>query len=85
MHEKEGIQDVRNEFILTKNSFDIIESQKKKYFRPKLSISSISVSIIMPSACDLKYLKPCIESILKITKFSNFKIIILVNEIRYND
>ena len=28
MQEKEGIQDVRNEFILTKNSFDIIESEK---------------------------------------------------------
>ena len=84
-HEKEDIQDVRNEFILKKNSFDIIEGQEKSYFRPKLSISSISVSIIMPSACDLKYLKPCIESILEITKFSNFEIIILVNEIRYND
>ena len=84
-YEKDSIQDFTNEFVLSKNAFDIIESQGFRYFRPKLLISSIYVSIVMPSACDLKYLKPCVESILNITKFNNFEIIILANEIRYKD
>jgi len=40
------------------------------------------VSIIIPSACKLEYLKPCINSILNKTYRTKFEILLIVNEIR---
>lgn len=41
------------------------------------------ISIIIPSACNLEYLKPCIDSIKRNTLKCTYEIIIVVNEIRY--
>lgn len=41
------------------------------------------VSIVMPSACKLHLLKPCIESLLKSTTYPNFEILLVINEVRY--
>lgn len=41
------------------------------------------VSIIMPSACKLNLLKPCLESLLKKTTYPDFEVVLVVNEIRY--
>ena len=41
------------------------------------------VSIVMPSACKLTLLKPCLESLLTRTTYPNFEILLVVNEIRY--
>lgn len=43
------------------------------------------VSIIMPSACKLELLKPCLQSLLTKTNYQNFEIVLVVNEIRYRD
>ena len=41
------------------------------------------VSLVIPSACKLNLLKPCIESLLKTTTYPDFEILLVVNEIRY--
>jgi GT2 family glycosyltransferase len=41
------------------------------------------VSIIMPSACKLHLLKPCIDSLLSRTSYPDFEVLLVVNEIRY--
>lgn len=41
------------------------------------------VSIVMPSACKLNLLKPCMESILSRTAYPDFEILLVINEIRY--
>lgn len=42
------------------------------------------VSIIMPSACKLNLLKPCLESLLNKTTYPDFEVVLVVNEIRYH-
>ena len=63
---------------------DLLKTMKP-LLQTKVSNLNTPVSIIMPSACNLKYLKPCIESVLNITHFKNFEIVLVVNEIRFND
>ena len=36
------------------------------------------VSIIMPSACKLEFITPCIDSIIDKTSYANYEIIIVV-------
>jgi GT2 family glycosyltransferase len=40
------------------------------------------VSILMPSACNLNLLKPCMESLFARTKYSNFEVLLVVSSIR---
>lgn len=42
------------------------------------------VSIVMPSACKLHLLKPCMESLLSRTTYPDFEILLVINEIRYH-
>ncbi|MHB1934660.1 MAG: glycosyltransferase [Leptospirillum sp.] len=42
------------------------------------------VSIIMPSACKLSILKPCLETLLSKTDYRDFEVLVIVNEIRYS-
>lgn len=42
------------------------------------------VTLIMPSACKLSFLKPCLESLWTRTKYREFEILLVVNEIRYS-
>ena len=41
------------------------------------------VSIIIPSTCKLKLLKPCVYSLLSRTSFPNFEIFLVVNEVSF--
>ena len=43
------------------------------------------VSIIMPSACKLNLLKPCMESLFAKTRYPDFEVFLVVSEIRYDD
>lgn len=45
---------------------------------------SPKVTIIMPSACKLRFLKPCLESLWARTKYREFEVLLVVNEIRYS-
>jgi len=40
------------------------------------------VSLVIPSACRLQFLEPCIKDLLERTRYSNFEIILAVNAIR---
>ena len=53
-----------------------------RMFPPEIEPSTL-ISIVMPSACKLEYLKPCIESIFGKTNHPSFEIILVINEIRY--
>ena len=57
------------------------------FFRVKYALTSPApkVSLIMPSKCQLQYLRPCLESFLLRTEYTNFEILLLVNEIRWKD
>ena len=44
---------------------------------------SPKVTIVMPSACKLSILKPCLESLWARTKYREFEVLLVVNEIRY--
>lgn len=41
------------------------------------------ISIVIPSACKLHLLKPCIESLLNTTTYPDYEILLVVNEVRY--
>ena len=82
---QDKFESIKNKYIESNNNFRVIENNGSYYFRPRLSNLNNPVSIIMPSACNLKYLKPCIQSIINITHFKNFEIVVVVNEIRFND
>jgi glycosyltransferase involved in cell wall biosynthesis len=43
------------------------------------------VSIIMPSACKLNLLKPCMESLFAKTRYPDFELFLVVNKIRWDD
>ena len=42
------------------------------------------VCIIIPSACKLSFLKPCLESLFSRTVYPEFDVLLVVNEIRYS-
>ena len=67
------------------SSFELIKFDKFLYYRPKLDNHEYQVSIIIPSACNLKYLQPCIQSLLSLTSYKKIEVIIIVNEIRFFD
>lgn len=67
------------------SSFELIKFDKFLYYRPKLVNHEYQVSIIIPSACNLKYLQPCIQSLLSLTSYKKIEVIIIVNEIRFFD
>jgi O-antigen biosynthesis protein len=43
------------------------------------------ISIVMPSACKLHLLKPCMESLFARTTYPDFELLLVVNEIRFRD
>jgi glycosyltransferase involved in cell wall biosynthesis len=43
------------------------------------------VSIVMPSACKLHLLKPCMESLFGKTRYPEFELLLVVSKIRYQD
>lgn len=43
------------------------------------------VSIVMPSACNLHLLRPCMKALLQRTTYPDFEVLIAVNEIRFQD
>lgn len=45
---------------------------------------SPKVTIIMPSVCKLPFLKPCLESLWARTKYREFEVLLVVNEIQYS-
>jgi len=51
----------------------------------KISDECPRVSILMPSACQLKSLRPCMEALLERTTYPNFEVLLAVNEVRFND
>ena len=55
------------------------------YIKPDISDSKPMVSIIMPSACKLEFITPCIDSIIDKTSYANYEIIIVCNSIRLED
>ena len=55
------------------------------YIKPDISGSKPMVSIIMPSACKLEFITPCIDSIIDKTSYANYEIIIVCNSIRLED
>ena len=57
------------------------------FFRIKYRLPSPSpkISLIMPSKCQLKFLKPCLDSFLNRTNYKNFEVLLLINEIRWQN
>jgi len=43
------------------------------------------VSIVMPSACNLRLLQPCIEALFSRTTYEDFEVLLAVNEIRFSN
>lgn len=43
------------------------------------------VSIVMPSACKLELLRPCMHALLARTTYPDFEVLLAVNEIRFSD
>jgi GT2 family glycosyltransferase len=43
------------------------------------------VSVIMPSACNLRLLQPCLEALLSRTTYQNFEVLLAINEIRFSN
>ena len=53
--------------------------------RPTICKIEKLISIIMPSACKIEFLSKCLESIFSKTAFLNYEIILVVNEIRFEN
>ena len=68
---------------LPTSTWHICESKGILRVKPPSVKKDDLISIIIPSACNLEYLKPCIDSIKKTTLKYTYEIIILINEIRY--
>lgn len=43
------------------------------------------ISILMPSACNLNLLRPCMESLFARTTYPNFEVLLVVSSIRFDD
>jgi GT2 family glycosyltransferase len=50
--------------------------------RYRLPAQPPSVSVIVPSACKLEFLRPCLEAVLNRTFYRDFEVLLVVNEIR---
>jgi GT2 family glycosyltransferase len=44
-----------------------------------------TVSVIMPSACNLQLLRPCLEALFSRTTYKNFEVLLAINEIRFRN
>lgn len=83
--DKGNKSDHANPKIKVPKDFELIQKENTSYYRPKNKNKKDSVSIIMPTACNLNFLKPCIESIIKNTTYHNYEILLLINQIRFKD
>lgn len=43
------------------------------------------ISILMPSACNLEVLRPCVTALLERSTYSNFEVLVAINEIRFRE
>ena len=85
-HMEKGIKSNHtNSNIKVPKDFELIQKENTSYYRPKDKNKKDFVSIIMPTACNLNFLRPCIESILQNTTHYNYEILLLINEIRFKD
>lgn len=51
----------------------------------RLAPEAPKVSILMPSACRLEVLRPCLTALLERSTYQNFEILLAVNEIRFSN
>src|SRR6266511_1964694 len=56
-----------------------LSSYRTRYALPE---KPPSVSVIVPSACKLEFLRPCLDGILNRTSYSDLEVLLVVNEIR---